>query len=183
MSEKVASRESILIAIVAAAGDNGLDHSQLQKSVFLVGEELKDRLPDNFYRFDPYMYGPYSQGVRNDIDRLCDGPLVDISTDNRNRPWYSLGSNAKRYLLRLPEDLASGVRKIVEWVTSMPFDELVRAVYYLYPEQRANSIFQGYTDEKAEEESFQRAFSEIAAGKGRPALELVDELQGGTAVE
>ena len=61
----------------------------------------------------------------------------------------------------------------------MSFDELVRAIYYLYPDQKENSVFQGYTDEQAQEESFQRGFSEIAAGGGRPALELADELFAG----
>ena len=66
------------------------------------------------------------------------------------------------------------------------FSELVRAIYHLYPDQRQNSVFE-YSEELAEEESFLRSFSEIAAGGGRPALELVDELleettggQGGT---
>jgi len=61
----------------------------------------------------------------------------------------------------------------------MSFDELVRAIYYLYPDQRENSVFQGYTDEKAQEESFKRGFSEISAGGGRPALDLADELFAG----
>ena len=58
-----------------------------------------------------------------------------------------------------------------------------RAVYHLYPEQRQNSIVQDYSDDKAQEESFQRGFSEIVAGGGRPALELVDELQRATTVD
>ena len=60
MSDEAASRESILIAIIAAAGEDGLDRVQLQKSAFLVGEEFEGKLID-FYQFRPYMYGPFSQ--------------------------------------------------------------------------------------------------------------------------
>ncbi len=190
MSEQMASRECILIAIVAAAGDTGLDRAQLQKSVFLVGEEFDGRLPANFYQFRPYMYGPFAQDAYSDIERLCDGMVIEVLTDKDGRPSYRLAPGATTGLCGLSglsEDLESGIRQIVGWVTSMSFKELVRAIYHLYPDQRQNSVFQDYSDEKAQEESFQRGFSEIAAGGGRPALELIDELlegstggQGGT---
>ena len=178
MSDQAASRERILIAIVAAAGDEGLDRVQLQKSVFLVGEELKDRLPDDFYQFRPHFYGPFAQDVYMDIERLSDGPVVEVVAGSGRRGSYRLGHNGSVGLSRLSEDLALGIGRIVTWVKSMSFDELVRAVYHLYPEQKDNSVFQGYSVERAQAESFQRAFSEIAAGGGRPALDLINELQG-----
>ena len=186
MSEHMASRECILIAIVAAAGDAGLNRVQLQKSAFLVGEEFDERLPANFYQFRPYMYGPFAQDVYTDLDRLCDGQVIEVLTGTNGRPSYRLAPDATTGLCGLsdlPEDLESGIRQIVGWVTSMSFNELVRAVYHLYPDQRQNSVFQDYSDEKAQEESFQRGFSEIAAGGGRPALELVDDLLRETTVD
>ncbi len=186
VSEKMASRECILIAIVAAAGEAGLDRVQLQKSVFLVGEEFDGKLPADFYQFQPYMYGPFAQDVYADIERLCDGLVIEALTGKDGRPSYRLAPGATAGLCGLSdlsEDLESGIRQIVGWVTSMSFNELVRAVYHLYPEQRENSVFQDYSDEKAQEESFQRGFSEIAAGGGRPALELVDELLRDSAVD
>ena len=76
MSGKVASREHVLIAIIAAAGDAGLGRVQLQKSAFLVGQEFEGRLPANYYQFEPYLYGPFAHEVYADVERLCDGPLV-----------------------------------------------------------------------------------------------------------
>ena len=183
MSDKTASRERVLIAVVDAAGEEGLDRLQLQKAVFLVGEELKDRLPDDFYQFRPHLYGPFAQEVYVDIERLSDGPVVEVVAGNGRRGSYRLGQRGIAGLSHLSEDLASGIGRIVAWVTRMSFDELVRAVYHLYPEQKDNSVFQGYSEERAQAESFQRAFSEIAAGGGRPALELVGELQETTAFE
>lgn len=179
MGEQMVTKERILIAIVAAAGEGGLDRAQLQKSVFLVGEEFGGELPSDFYQFQPYMYGPFAQRVYADIERLSDGPMIQTFPGDDGRPFYRLADSEAPETLGLSENLKSVVRQIVEWVTSMSFNELVRAIYYLYPDQRENSVFQGYSDEKAQEESFQRGFSEIAAGGGRPALELVDELFAG----
>ncbi len=176
MCQQMASKEHVLIAIVAAAGDDGLDRLQLQKSVFLVGEEYTEKLPADFYAFRPHMYGPFAQAIYNDVERLSDGPIIDVIAGGRGRPAYRLVPGATTGLFDLPEDLETGIRRIVEWVTNMPFDELVRAIYFLYPEQRQNSVYEGYSDEKAQEESFQRGFSEIAARGGRPALELADDL-------
>ena len=175
-----------MIAIIAAAGETGLGRVQLQKSVFLVGEEFDGRLPADFYQFQPYMYGPFAQEVYAEVERLCDGLVIEALAGTDGRPSYRLAPGATTGLCGLsdlPQDLESGIRRIVAWVTSMSFNELVRAVYHLYPDQRQNSVFLDYSDEKAQEESFQRGFSEIAAGGGRPALELIDELLRENAVD
>ena len=176
MNEGKVSRERVLIAVVAAAGEAGLDRVQLQKSVFLIGQEFDGELTADFYQFQPYMYGPFAQEVYADIERLSDGPMIETFPGDDGRPIYRFVPSSAAGLFSLSDDLKSVITRIVAWVTSMPFDELVRAVYYLYPEQRENSVYQGYSDEKAQEESFVRGFSEIAAGGGRPALELADEL-------
>ena len=90
MVKQVANRECVLVAIVAAAGDDGLDRAQLQKSVFLVGEEFDGRLPANFYQFQPYMYGPFAQDVYSDIERLCDGPMIEVIVGNDVAPFTDL---------------------------------------------------------------------------------------------
>lgn len=172
----MASKENVLIAIVAAAGEAGLDRVQLQKSTFLVGEEFGGKLPADFYQFRPYMYGPFSQEIYSDAERLSDGLAVETVTDERGRASYRLPREASAGLPSLSDDLESGIRRIVAWVQSMSFNELVRAIYFLYPDQQQNSIFPDYSDEKAQEESFLRGFAEIAAGGGRPALDLADEL-------
>lgn len=177
----MASKENVLIAIVAAAGETGLDRVQLQKSMFLAGEELAEDLPSDFYQFRPYMYGPFSQEIYSDVERLSDGLAVETATDERGRTSYRLAHEASAGLPSLSDDLDSGIKRIVAWVQSMSFNELVRAIYFLYPDQQQNSIFPDYSDEKAQEESFRRGFAEIAAGGGRPALDLADELFAETA--
>ena len=177
MSLAVANREGVLIAIIAAAGDDGLDRVQLQKSAFLVAEEFEGRLPENFYQFQPYMYGPFAQEIYADVERLSDGPLVESFLGDGGRQSYRLGRDTKAWRNGLPKDLAAGVERVVGWVSRMSsFNELVRAIYYLYPEQRENSIFE-YSEDLAVEESLARSFRDLAAGRTRPADELIVELQ------
>ncbi len=176
MTGTVASREHILIAIIAAAGDAGLGKVQLQKSAFLVGEEFDGKLPANYYQFEPYFYGPFAHEVYADAERLCDGPWVEMAVSDDGRPVYRLSSDAGAWRSPLSSDLESGVQGAVEWVSRMSsFDELVRAIYYLYPEQRANSIFD-YSETRAEEESLERSFRDLAAGRTRAADELIGSL-------
>ena len=165
-----------MIAIIAAAGDAGLDRVQLQKAAFLVGEEYDGALPENFYRFEPYFYGPFSQEVYADVERLCDGPLVETVQVADSRPKYRL---AVEPALRRPlsHDLESCIYENVGWVSRMQsFGELLRAIYYLYPEQRENSLFE-YAEDRAIEESLARSFRDLAEGRTRPVDELLAELR------
>ena len=175
MSVETANRESILIAIIAAAGEIGLDRAQLQKSAFLVGEEFESKLT-NFYRFTPYMYGPFAQEIYADIERLSDGPIIETFLDD-GRHWYRLARESTSWQYSLSDDLEAGVKRIVGWISRMSsFYELVRAIYYLYPEQRQNSVLP-YSEELAIEESIARGLRDMAKGRTRSVDDLISELQ------
>ena len=173
MSQLVANRKDILIAIVAAAGEKGLDPVQLQKSVFLVGEKFEGSLPENFYEFTPHDYGPLAVDVYRDIDACCYERSVDVRADADNRPNYRVGEQKNS---ALPDRLVSEIGRIVAWVTSMSFNELIRAIYYRYPEQQENSKFRWYSDKLAMEESLKRSLHDMAAGRTRPVEKLIAEL-------
>ena len=175
MCNETANRESILIAIIAAAGEAGLDRAQLQKSAFLIGEEFAGKLT-NFYQFTPYMYGPFAQEIYSDVERLSDGPFLEtFLRDGRN--WYRVASESAMWKASLPDDLEAGIKRIVGWISSMSsFYELVRAIYYLYPEQRENSVLP-YSEELAIEESIARGLRDMAAGRTRPVDDLIAELE------
>ena len=168
MSGETANRESILIAIIAAAGNDGLDRVQLQKSAFLVGEEFEGKLK-NFYRFTPYMYGPFDQQIYTDVERLSDGPMIETFL-NDGRQWYRVACETTSWQYSLSEDLESGVNRIVGWISRMSsFYELVRAIYFLYPEQRENSVLP-YSEELAIEESIARGLRDAQHGGGANAV-------------
>lgn len=175
MSDETASRQSILIAIIAAAGEDGLDRAQLQKSAFLVGEEFEGKLK-NFYQFRPYMYGPFAQEIYADVERLSDGPMIETYIDD-GRQWYRMACDATSLQYGISDELESGVKRIVGWIARMSsFYELVRAIYYLYPEQRKNSVLP-YSEELAIEESIARGLRDTAAGRTRPLDDLIAEFQ------
>lgn len=173
MSKLVANRKDILIAIVAAAGEKGLDPVQLQKSVFLVGEKFEGCLPEDFYQFKPHDYGPMAVDVYRDIEACCYDRSVDVRADADNRPNYLVREQTKG---ALPDRLDSEIRRIVAWVTCMSFNELIRAIYYRYPEQQENSKFRWYSDKLAMEESLKRSLHDMAAGRTRPVEKLIAEL-------
>ena len=175
MADERANRERILIAIVAAAGEQGLDRAQLQKSAFLVGEEFEGKL-ENYYQFRPYMYGPFAQDIYTDVERLSDGPMIETFIDD-GRQWYRMADDTTSWQYNLTDELESGVKRIVGWISRMSsFYELVRAIYFLYPEQRENSVLP-YSEELAIEESIARGLRDMAAGRTRPVDELIAELQ------
>lgn len=175
MSTETATREIVLIAIIAAAGENGLDRVQLQKSAFLVGEEFEGKLK-NYYQFKPYMYGPFAQDIYTDVERLSDGPMIETFFDD-GRQWYRIVRDTNSWQFSLTDELESGVKRIVGWVSRMSsFYELVRAIYYLYPEQRENSVLP-YSEELAIEESIARGLRDMAAGRTRSVDDLIAELQ------
>ena len=175
MSGETANRERILIAIIAAAGESGLDRVQLQKSAFLVGEEFEGKLK-NFYRFAPYMYGPFAQEIYTDVERLSDGPMIETFFDD-GRQWYRLAPETTSWQYNLSDDIESCVKRIVGWITRMSsFYELLRAIYYLFPEQRENSVLP-YSEELAIEESIARGLRDMAAGRTRSLDDLIAELQ------
>ncbi len=175
MIAEAANKESVLIAIIAAAGDDGLDRVQLQKSAFLVGEEFEGRLKE-YYRFQPYMYGPFAQEIYADVERLSDGPMIETFTSNDGRQLYRLGHDAASWRQNLSDDLESGVKRVVDWISGMSsFYELVRAIYFLYPEQRENSVLP-YSEDLAQEESLTRSFRDMAAGRTRSVDELIAEI-------
>lgn len=170
-----ANRERILIAIIAAAGERGLDRAQLQKSAFLVGEEFEGKL-ENYYQFRPYMYGPFAQDIYTDVERLSDGPMIETFIDD-GRQWYRMADDTTSWQYNLTDELESGVKRIVGWISRMSsFYELVRAIYFLYPEQRENSVLP-YSEDLAIEESISRGLRDMAAGRTRPVDELIAELQ------
>jgi hypothetical protein len=140
-------KEWALLAI-AAGGDAGLTPVQLQKSLFLYGKHRPDEVGEDYYRFAPYDYGPFDAEVYRDAQRLQGAGLVDI-TSVPGRRWnkYVVSSMGLELAASLKKRRAvvdiEHLEALVKWARGLTFSELVRAIYQLYPEYRANSVFQG----------------------------------------
>ena len=141
-------RQDWLLLALDFAGGQTLSPAQLQKSLFLLGQELPETLgtPD-FYQFIPYNYGPWCRQIYDDAESLASVGLVAVLREpGASYVQYAItvrGRERGANLRALAN--ARGVsylERIVAWVLRQSFSQLVRAIYQKYPEFRQNSVFQ-----------------------------------------
>ncbi len=142
------SRQDWLLLVLAST-EEALTPVQLQKSLFLLEKTLPETLlGEGYYDFVPYDYGPFDSSIYHDAEELAGQQLAAIVPSMTGR-WqeYSIrpdGLNrAKEIQDELPENVQVYVHRLIEWVQTKSFSQLVRFIYENYPEYKANSVFQG----------------------------------------
>jgi uncharacterized protein YwgA len=143
----VTPKDWTLLAISAAEG-RPVTPVQIQKCLFLLSREIPQHLPQGFYEFAPYNYGPFNKGIYDDLDELASEGLVYIlsSGDRRWKEYAATPSGLERSATigrDVPDQVTEYLRHLMAWCRSKTFEELVSAVYNRYPEYRRNSVFQG----------------------------------------
>ena len=136
------------LLVIAAADGEPVSPVQLQKSLFLIGkniEPVENRL-GGFYNFRPFDYGPFDSDVYRDAEILAAKSLVAISSQpGRSYREYAATASgleeAGKIDRQLEPSIVRYVREIVAWARSLSFNDLVRAIYRQYPEQRTRSVF------------------------------------------
>lgn len=137
-----------LLAIAFAEG-KPLSPVQLQKTLFLFGELLpRQALPEDFYEFEPYNYGPFCSAVYRDAEALAEENLAQIgSAPTHGYAQYSVAFGGEiegeSLAALLPQDILAHAREIAEWVRAQSFRGLVSEIYRQYPAYRVNSVFSG----------------------------------------
>ncbi len=136
-------REEWALLAIAAADGAPLEPVQLQKALFLLGKEMPKAVGRDYYRFSPYNYGPFDQLVYADAEALAKRGLVTIDTPRRWAEYAATpeGIQAAKGLAAQVVDAWDYLRKVVAWARSLTFQQLVRAIYAAYPDQRVNSVF------------------------------------------
>ncbi|MCY4538847.1 MAG: hypothetical protein OXE52_11550 [Chloroflexi bacterium] len=177
MNTTEVSRSDILLAIIAAANGKELSRVHLQKVAFLVSEEFKGRLPEDFYTFDKHDYGPFCIDIYNDTAMLDYWARIRTKrgaegSDER----YVISENVSFDRLQLDEDIKQYIKNTVAWVADMSFGQVVRAVYRLYPEYLERSTFE-FDKEQAIHESFERSLKQLRDGQTTLADDFIDELR------
>lgn len=148
MTATKSDRTAWIIVALAKAGEAGLNAVQLQKVLFLLGDRRKKAVGGAFYKFKPYNYGPFSQEVYGDADRMMGEGLIELDTSHGpSRRTYHLTEAGKALAKRLEKELpADGVKYLtdtVAWAQRLSFEQLIRAIYEAYPAMQKNSVFQG----------------------------------------
>ena len=141
----LAKKDWMLLVLSAAEGTT-LSPVQLQKALFLVGENLPWAVGDNFYHFVPYNYGPFDPSVYSDAEALAADGWGTISYQP-GRKFYEYAittegqMQAKRIKHALPSEVVKYVGSVVAWIKSVTFSELLRAIYAKYPDYARHSVF------------------------------------------
>jgi len=137
-------RTDWLLTALASAGDSGLTPVQIQKSLFIFGRETGMESCGNYYRFQPYDYGPFDAAIYSDADALCARGLVEIDRSGSVRK-YKLTDAGRRHAGAglLSSEGSVYMQSVVGWVKRHGFGGLLRAVYERYPDMVVNSVFRG----------------------------------------
>lgn len=142
------NRKDWLLLVIAAADGQELTPAQLQKSVFLLGEERGEAVDEDFYEFEPYHYGPFCLDVYLEAEALETQGLIAIHI-NRTGRWqeYRATSEGLGQAADLEKsadkDVVQFIKEQVTWARGVSFQELIREIYRRYPRFRANSVFSG----------------------------------------
>ncbi len=102
------------------------------------------------YVFEPGIYGPISDELYQDLDRLADCRLLEPvpvrgASWSRYKPIDTTFERA-RWILRQVKneellDATRQLREIKQYVSSVGFGELLERVYSEYPDFAVNSVF------------------------------------------
>jgi len=140
-------KKDLLLMAVSAGQETGLTPVQLQKALFLIGESKLPGLAPGYYEFEPYNYGPFQAGIYLDADELAlEGHIAERPVAGRSWSVYYITPTGQQRAQQLESvcepELAGYIKAVVEWVKSLSFVELLRAIYAQYPHFQKNSVFQ-----------------------------------------
>jgi hypothetical protein len=141
-------RKDWLLLSLAKAPRGTLTPVQAQKAMFLLEQEAAHVVGPDFYKFEPYDYGPFSSLVYSDLEQLAREGKVEI-TQIPGRRWsvYSITPPGQSVAAKLEgeasQPAAQFVGAVVSWVSTLSFQQLVRAIYDKYPAFKVNSVFRG----------------------------------------
>lgn len=137
------TRSDWTLLAIASVGDDTIDPVELQKSLFVLGEEEEEVVGSDFHNFLPYVYGPFTATVFLDASDLVKKELVTLDAAG-GIPRYRASPKGLEETRRLCEEeprAAQYLSCVVEWAERLTFSELVSAVNLKYPDEHRDSIF------------------------------------------
>jgi hypothetical protein len=129
------TRSEVLLAILAASDGRPYTPVQIQKAAFLVTKNLPSLIDVGpSYIFSAYDYGPFDSNVYNDAQTMQLDGCVEI-TQPQGARWNQYAASDKGVergqciLSRLDERQRDYIVSVSQWVRSLTFEQLVRAIY------------------------------------------------------
>ena len=120
---------------------------QIQKLFFILDREIPQQINGPMFQFKPYDYGPFDFEVYNSLDRLIERGLVFRQGDSTQKSrTYGLTHEGREagtvtFDSSFDVEVKQYISKVAEFVSSVGFAQLVRAVYKQYPDMKVNSVF------------------------------------------
>ena len=139
------NQNEILLASLAASRGEPYQPVQIQKLIFLFQEKA---LKEKIFNFTPYDYGPFDSKIYIELEELAQVGSVEIIGQPFSKlRLYGLTpkgeKSAKEALDKLSSREQEFLIRLSTWVKSLPFAQLVGAIYKEYPAMRENSVFRG----------------------------------------
>jgi hypothetical protein len=142
--------EKLMISLVGFASESeALDPIRIMKGLFIVcmkspKEYFGGGLP---YEFQPYLYGPYSGKVYDDLARLEElklifKRLVPGQSWARYYPTPEGKKTAAMAIARYDDRLGNYIGSVYRYVQGKDFASLLNEVYKAFPDYAVNSVFQ-----------------------------------------
>jgi len=165
------SRETLLLLLLKHMGYiNG--RIQLQKLMFLLEKNYK--IPTGYY-FIPYKFGPYSDAIQEDLQKLVNYGYVRHAlvkkANNETLHRYQLTEYGEQFLLEqdIPEVIEEVISDLCHDFKNYSLPRLISYVYEHYPEYTINSeIREQFLNPKPPEKGFISADKIL---KERPILQ------------
>ena len=140
------TKQDIILAALSPK-DISYDSIQLQKLLFLLDENVSpDLFGGKLFDFQPYNYGPFDKDVYTEMNKLSFQNLAHIDTSERSTKYALSAEGQKKgaeLLNTLPKNYIKYIKDVNNFVTVVPFRELVSSIYKAYPRMKKNSIFFG----------------------------------------
>ena len=123
------TRKKILYNLIKELGNPS--NVVIQKSMFLLTH--CNHCCDNAYDFFPHKMGCYSLRLRSDYHSLTDESYLEEDYDTNTYHVASKDEYTNRITFFVDKEVSAGIRNVVELVSNMNEDELIRFTYKLEP--------------------------------------------------
>lgn len=139
-------RRKFMLAAMSPAGTENFSPVQVQKIFFLLDRNIADRTGGVKFDFVPYDYGPFDIDVYNELENLQEDELVEVTRKPAfgHRTFQLTDQGLKEgqiALSELSDNSQDYIGRVVDWVRSLTFPQLVSAIYREYPDMKENSVF------------------------------------------
>ena len=127
-----------------------LDRIRIMKSLFLIWLRSKRNIED-YYHFEPYLYGPCSFRVYSELRNLLAHGLVTQSP-HPVQQWANYYLTAEGHaqsneaVKKVNPDTLELIESTLEEVSHLSFSDLLRRVYNQAPEFAVNSVLKGVVE-------------------------------------